>query len=246
MAAHVAPAAYRPPGYDPDSRFRWIVLTTAFGAESLAAARAREITGCAYLPLYYDPPRTPTARRQRLHRARARASVLHRSADPAWLRRMMERGKLTAGAALDGATGSDDPDVIPVFSGYIFALIDPDVPHWRALRRGDATHGIRGIVEIAGAVGTVPQSCLDRLWRQSDADGVIRPAAPPTRIQPGASVRVLRVADAADAASPIAGAEGICQQSRRDRIALLHTWFGRETVTWVPRAHIEVIPRAAE
>jgi len=247
-------AAFVPAGFDPDPRFRWIVVATHFGAERIALASLIGLLGCAYLPLFYDPPRTAGARRMRAHRARAQRTALRvaKGFDATELRRRQKVGKANR-APLDADLPTIDPDVMPLFRGYVFAQVDLDEPLWPAI---DDQHGVAGIVRLGRAVGTVPLSCrvtvagrvvqagLRWLWSKCDAAGVIRAdpegiILPPAKISAGTRVRIRDDAD-----SPLAGQEGLW--TKDDRMELLRAMMGREGVLVdVDQTLIEVVAAGA-
>jgi len=109
--------------------------------------------------------------------------------------------------------------VEPLFPRYLFLRANPELQSLAAVR---STRGALGLVRFANLPGIVPQSLIDCLHRDSDAQGVI--VHTDTRPQPGDGVTVI--------AGALAGLRGVYAQMRGDQRAevLLHLLGGAQRV----------------
>ena len=110
----------------------------------------------------------------------------------------------------------------PLFSGYMFVRLDPEVPRWRSI---NATMGVTHILTNNGCPQPLRSSFIDAM-RAREADGVI--AVPPAHYEIGEAVEVLD--------GPFASQIGtILKADKPGRVRLLMELLGGEVVTTVPR-----------
>ena len=98
--------------------------------------------------------------------------------------------------------------VEPLFPRYLFLRANPELQSLAAVR---STRGALGLVRFANLPGIVPQSLIDCLQRDADAQGVIVQAD--SRPQPGDNVTVIT--------GTLAGLCGVYSQARGDQRAIV-------------------------
>ena len=102
----------------------------------------------------------------------------------------------------------------PLFPGYLFVKIDPDLHRWRPIL---STYGVRSLVRCGDALSLIDDAFIQAL-RARESDGVIvRPASP---YQVGQQVRV--VAGAFDGLVAT-----IIELQERDRLTVLMQLLNR-------------------
>jgi len=110
----------------------------------------------------------------------------------------------------------------PLFSGYMFVKLDPEVPRWRLI---NATMGVIHILASNGSPQPLRSGFIDAL-RAREGDGVI--AVPPPHFEIGEAVEVQD--------GPFASQIGtILTADKSGRVRLLMELLGGEVVTTVPR-----------
>jgi transcription antitermination factor NusG len=124
----------------------------------------------------------------------------------------------------------------PLFPAYMFMQFDYSADDWRiAWARAKANHRLR--LELLGlsrsAPTPLPRAAMDSLFKQCDADGVIRPKPPQPADRLGITYRVTR--------GPFALFIGVCSMSETDRVCLLLTLFGRDMPTWLHVDDVEQV-----
>ena len=109
----------------------------------------------------------------------------------------------------------------PLFSGYVFVRLDPEVARWRSI---NGTLGVTHILTSNGRPQPLRNGFIDAL-RAREADGVI--AVPPAHYEIGDAVEVQD--------GPFASQIGtILSADRSGRVRLLMELLGGEVVTTVP------------
>ncbi len=121
--------------------------------------------------------------------------------------------------------------ITPLFVGYLFALFDAEADDWPRICR------CRGVYRILGRIGRpepIPVGVIEGLMARTSARNVVDDPGDATNIvqfNPGERARV--------ATGPLAGFEGICSLSSRERVTLLLSLFGRQTPTRFNPAELE-------
>ncbi len=104
----------------------------------------------------------------------------------------------------------------PLFPGYLFVRLDPDVGPWRCI---NGTFGVRHLVSFGERPAPVPESFIDSLRDGADADGLLAP--PQDHFRSGMPVQIL--------AGPFADSVGtLVRLSERDRVEILMNVLGRD------------------
>ena len=110
----------------------------------------------------------------------------------------------------------------PLFSGYVFVRLDPEVVRWRSI---NGTMGVMHILTSNGGPQPLRNGFIDAL-RAREVDGVI--AVPPAHYEIGEAVEVQD--------GPFASQIGtILSADRSGRVRLLMELLGGEVVTTVPQ-----------
>lgn len=119
-------------------------------------------------------------------------------------------------------------ELVPLFSGYLFACFDIERDRWQAIR---STYGVRALLGSAPERPTpLAQGVVEHWMRQSTLHTVVREVQPPA-IPAGS---VARVTD-----GPFADRAGVCLWSNDRCVALLMDLFGAERQVKVAREHVE-------
>ncbi len=109
----------------------------------------------------------------------------------------------------------------PLFSGYVFVQLDPEVARWRSI---NGTIGVTHILTSNGRPQPLRNGIIDAL-REREADGVI--AVPPAHYEIGETVEVQE--------GPFTNQIGtILTADRSGRVRLLMELLGGEVLTTVP------------
>jgi len=124
--------------------------------------------------------------------------------------------------------------IAPLFPCYLFSQVTERAPSWGPMR---STRGVSTVLVRPGTPDPAPvhPAALTSLWRQCAPNGVIYPrdkahARPALPSVLGASVSV--------EAGAFTSFIGVCQREARDRVAILLSILGRETIVWMPRADV--------
>lgn len=110
----------------------------------------------------------------------------------------------------------------PLFPRYLFIQFDPNRDQWRRIYR---SRGIAGLIVVTTDKPIpTPVGIIEHLQSRTSARRIVDdPGEHPeaSRIRAGATGTVLQ--------GPWAGWQGVCTLSRRDRLTLLLSLFGRST-----------------
>jgi transcriptional antiterminator RfaH len=105
----------------------------------------------------------------------------------------------------------------PLFPGYLFVEIDPDISPWRAIR---STVGIFDVIRFGDKPASVPGAVIDEIYARQDDRGLVKTLAGAT-FKPGDPVRVLRGA--------LGEFEALFEASDdRNRVTVLLNLLGRQ------------------
>ncbi len=123
----------------------------------------------------------------------------------------------------------------PVYSGYVFVLLDLDVPGWEILSRSKATPPRR----LLGGSGerpspVEPRGFVEGLIAAANEDGLIDARSDEDEaIEPGSAVKITE--------GPLAGCEAIVQHAGSKWVRVTVAMFGHHTTATMGRGGIEVI-----
>lgn len=114
----------------------------------------------------------------------------------------------------------------PLFPGYLFVQLDPDLHRWRSI---NGTVGVRQILTDGNAPRHVPDCIIEEIVAREDENGAVKLATPAFR--PGQLVRVLDGA--------FADVSGLFEEMRdENRAVLLISLLGRKVRVNVPAAEV--------
>jgi transcriptional antiterminator RfaH len=104
----------------------------------------------------------------------------------------------------------------PLFPGYLFVQLDPDLQRWRSI---NGTAGVRCILADGDRPRSVPDRVVDEIVARQDESGAIK-LSPPAFSQ-GQEVRLL--------AGPLTEVAALFEEARDDnRVILLLSLLGRK------------------
>ena len=117
-----------------------------------------------------------------------------------------------------------DHVLAPLFPGYLFVRLDPEIERWRSI---NGTFGVVRLLCNGDTPLAVPDGLVEEIMQRRDGSGIV--VLPPRRIAVGEAVRI--------AVGPFADLEGLFQEmSGRDRVVLLFNLLGRKVRASVPLA----------
>ena len=115
-----------------------------------------------------------------------------------------------------------DHVLAPLFPGYLFVRLDPEIERWRSI---NGTFGVVRLLCNGDTPLAVPDGLVEEIMQRRDGSGTV--VLPPRRISVGEAVRI--------AVGPFADLEGLFQEmSGRDRVVLLFNLLGRKVRASVP------------
>ena len=115
----------------------------------------------------------------------------------------------------------------PLFPGYLFVRLDPDVSRWRSV---NGTLGVRQILSDGERPRYLDDRIVDEIKAREDSSGVIDLAA--ATFVRGQAVRVTE--------GPMVNIEGLFQDVRdENRVVLLVSLLGRKVRLQVPTQAVE-------
>jgi transcriptional antiterminator RfaH len=104
----------------------------------------------------------------------------------------------------------------PLFPGYLFVNLDPDVCRWRAV---NGTIGVREILTNGDMPLMVPDAIINEIMAREDETGAVK-LAPPSFVR-GQIVRLME--------GPLADMNGLFEEMRdENRVVLLVSLLGRQ------------------
>jgi transcriptional antiterminator RfaH len=114
----------------------------------------------------------------------------------------------------------------PLFPGYLFVHLDPDLCRWRSI---NGTIGVREILSNGDAPLAVPDRIIDEIRAREDETGAVKLVAP--SFARGQVVRLLE--------GPLADLNGLFEEMRdENRVVLLVSLLGRKVRMQVPAAAV--------
>ena len=114
----------------------------------------------------------------------------------------------------------------PLFPGYLFVQLNPDLHHWRSI---NGTVGVRQILTDGNAPRHVPDRIVKEIVAREDESGAVK-LSPPA-FAPGQAVRVIDGA--------FAEVSGLFEEMRdENRAVLLISLLGRKVRVNVPAAGV--------
>lgn len=114
----------------------------------------------------------------------------------------------------------------PLFPGYLFVRLDPDMHRWRSI---NGTVGVRQILTNGNMPRYVPDRIIDEIIEREDENGAVK-LTPPT-FSPGQRVRMVDGA--------FAEISGLFEEIRDEaRAVLLISLLGRKVRVSVPTADL--------
>ncbi len=118
----------------------------------------------------------------------------------------------------------------PLFSGYVFVHISPDLPSWRSINN---THGVSRVISFGqeAAPEMVPEALMAALKARCDDGGVFLDAP---KLKVGDQVMITQGPFAEFVAT-------VTRLSSQERVWVLLDVLGRGTPATVPQAHLERI-----
>jgi transcriptional antiterminator RfaH len=122
-----------------------------------------------------------------------------------------------------------DSVLTPLFSGYLFVHLAPELQAWRAI---NATFGVRRLLCEGERPRSLPAGFVEALGRTMDSSGAV--ALPEPKFAFGEPLRLLT--------GPFADHIGtMLYVADKDRIALLLSLLGREVKVVVSRRHVAAV-----
>lgn len=110
----------------------------------------------------------------------------------------------------------------PLFPGYLFVELDPEVERWRSI---NGTFGVVRLLCNGDTPLAVPDRLVEEIMQRRDGSGLV--VLPPRRLVVGKALRV--------AVGPFADLEGLFQEMLgRERVILLFNLLGRKVRVNVP------------
>lgn len=104
----------------------------------------------------------------------------------------------------------------PLFPGYLFVQLDPDLQRWRSI---NGTVGVRCILADGDRPRCVPDRVVDEIVAREDETGAVKLLSP--AFSPGQAVRLLT--------GPLTEVAALFEEARDDnRVVLLLTLLGRK------------------
>jgi transcriptional antiterminator RfaH len=114
----------------------------------------------------------------------------------------------------------------PLFPGYLFVRLDPELHRWRSI---NGTIGVRRILTDGDGPRCVPDTIVDEIIAREDETGAIKLISP--IFAPGQAVRL--------AGGPFADVSGLFEEARdENRVVLLLSLLGREVRVVAPAAEV--------
>lgn len=112
----------------------------------------------------------------------------------------------------------------PLFPGYLFVEIDPDISPWRAIR---STIGIFDVIRFGEKPAPVPCQVIDEIKARQDENGLVKTMQGET-FRPGDPVRVMQGA--------LGEFEALFESTDdRNRVTVLLSLLGRQVRTRVSK-----------
>lgn len=121
----------------------------------------------------------------------------------------------------------------PLFPGYGFTAIDLDDPHWPRIYR---TYGVYTVLGWNRRPAPLPVGVIEDLQARTSARRVVDDPGQ----TPGASYMAVGAAGSV-LEGPLAGFSGVCTRSRRDRLTMLLSLFGRQVETEFHPRQVEAV-----
>ena len=110
----------------------------------------------------------------------------------------------------------------PLFPGYLFVQLDPELHRWRAI---NGTVGVRRILTDGDSPRCVPDRFVEEIVARQDETGAVKLAMP--AFAPGQAVRLM--------AGPLAEVTALFEEARDDnRVILLLSLLGRKVRVVAP------------
>jgi len=110
----------------------------------------------------------------------------------------------------------------PLFPGYLFVQLDPDLQRWRSI---NGTVGVRRILTEGDRPRSVPDCVVEEILARQDETGAVKLLSP--AFAPGQPVRLL--------AGPFADVAALFEEARDDnRVILLLSLLGRKVRVVAP------------
>ena len=117
-----------------------------------------------------------------------------------------------------------DHVLAPLFPGYLFVRLDPEIEPWRSI---NGTFGVVRLLCNGETPLAIPEGLVEEIIQHRDGSGLV--VLPPRRLGVGTTVRV--------AVGPFADLEGLFQEMPgRERVVLLFNMLGRKVRASVPLA----------